>query len=136
MSDINVTIEDVSRKKCNKIFGNKKKFTKSNNGKHNFREGTKIFVNESLTPMNGFIAFNCRKLKLKELIHSCYSRNRVLNIKMTDKSRPVKIFHMESLVNLFLWILILRLEKRTWMHPRILMPLYIQPTNFKYSSVE
>ena len=101
MSDINVTIEDVSRKNCNKMFGNKKKFAKSNNGKHNFREGTKIFVNESLTPMNGFIAFNCRKLKRKELIHSCYSRNRVLNIKMTGKSRPVKIFHMESLLNLF-----------------------------------
>ena len=52
---------------------------------NNFREGT-IFANESLTPMNEFIPFNCRRLKRKELIHSCYSRNGILNIKMTDKS--------------------------------------------------
>ena len=126
MSDINVNIEEngmeachrfgkpdvkskskrtvfrfVNRKNCNKNFENKKKLAKLNNEKHNFREGTKIFVNESLTLMNELIAFNCRKLKRKELIHSCYSKNGVLNIKVTDKSRPVKIFHMESLLNLF-----------------------------------
>ena len=60
-----------------------------------------MFVSESLTPMNESITFNCRKLKHKELIHSCYSRNGIINIKMTDKSRPIKIFHMERLVNLF-----------------------------------
>ena len=92
----------VNRKNCNKIFENKKKLSKLNNGKHNFREETKIFVNESFTPMNEFIAFNYRKLRRKELIHTCYSRNGVLNIKMTGKSRPVKTFHMESLLNLFL----------------------------------
>ena len=59
------------------------------------------FFNESLTPVNELIAFNCRKLKRKELIHSCYSKNGVLNIKLTDKSRPDKIFHMESLLNFF-----------------------------------
>ena len=76
----------VNRKNFNKIFENKKKLNENNNGKHNFREGTKIFVSESLTPMNESIAFNCRKLKRKELIHSCYSRNGIINIKMTDKS--------------------------------------------------
>ena len=126
MSDINVNIEEnyieachrfgkpevtskskktivrfVNRKNCNKIFENKKKLAKLNNEKHNFREGTKTFVRESLTPMNEFIAFNCRKLKRKELIHSCYSRNGIIDIKMTDKSRPVKAFHIKRLVNFF-----------------------------------
>ena len=64
-----------NRKSCNKIFENKKKLAKLNNEKHNFREGTKILVSESLTPMNEYIAFNFRKLKCKELIHSFYSRN-------------------------------------------------------------
>ena len=91
----------VNRKNCNKIFENKKKLAKLNNEKHNFREGTKTFVRESLTPMNEFIAFNCRKLKRKELIHSCYSRNGIIDIKMTDKSRPVKAFHIKRLVNFF-----------------------------------
>ena len=92
----------VNRKNCNKIFENKKKLNENNNGKHNFREGTKIFVSESLTPMNESIAFNCRKLKRKKIIiHSCYSRNGIINIERTDKRRPVKVFHMERLVNLF-----------------------------------
>ena len=76
MSDINVNIEEndieachrfgkpdvtskskktivrfANRKNCNKIFENKKKLAKLNNEKHNFREGTQIFVGESLTPM-------------------------------------------------------------------------------------
>ena len=54
---------------------------------------------------------------------------------MTDKSQPVKLFQMENLLNCFR-ILIMSLGKFTWIHLRILMPLYIQPTNFKYSSVE
>ena len=65
------------------------------------RERAKIFVSERLTPMNESIAFNCRKLKRKELIYSCYSRKGMINIKMTDKSRPVKVFHMERPVNFF-----------------------------------
>ena len=126
MSDINVNIEEndieayhrfgkpdvtskckktiarfFNRKNCNKIFENKKKLAKLNNEKHNFREGTKMFVSERLIPMNESIAFNCRKLKRKELIFSCYSRKGIINIKMTDKSRPVKVFHMERPVNLF-----------------------------------
>ena len=92
----------ANRKNCSKIIENKRKPAKLNNQKHNFREGTKLFVSESLTPMNESIAFNCRKLKCKELIHSCYSRNGIINIKMTDKSQPIKIFYMEKLVNLFL----------------------------------
>ena len=126
MSDINVNIEEndieachrfgkpdvtskskktvacfVNRKNCYKIFENKKKLSKLNNEKHNFREGTRIFVSESLTPMNKSIALYCRKLKRKKLIHPCYSRNGIINIKMTDKSQPAKIFYMERLVNLF-----------------------------------
>ena len=103
-----IVVRFVNRKNCNKIFENKNKLkklnnelAKSSNEKHNFREGTKVFVNESLTPMNDFIAFNYRKLKREELIHSCCSRNGVLIIKMTNKSRPAKIFHMENLLNLF-----------------------------------
>ena len=89
------------RKNCNKIFENKKKVANLNGQKHNFREGTKSFVSESLTPMNESIAFNSRKLKREEIIHSCNSRNGIINIKRTDKSWPVKMFHMERLVNLF-----------------------------------
>ena len=51
--------------------------------------------------MNESNTFTWLKLKHKELIHTCYSRNWVKNIRMTDKSRPVNIFHMEKPENLF-----------------------------------
>ena len=101
----------VNKENCIKIFENKKKLVKLNHEKCNFREGTRIFVSKSLTPMN----------------ESSYSRNGVININMSDKKQPVKIFYMERLVNLFIEFshMILRLEKCTLMHLRILMPLYI-----------
>ena len=91
----------VNRKSSNKILENRKKLAKLNNEKHSFTEGTKMFVSESFTPMNESIAFNCRTLEHKELTHSLYRRNGVINIRMTDKRHPVKIFHVERLVNLF-----------------------------------
>ena len=50
--------------------------------------------------MDELISFNCRKLKRKEIINSFDSKNGILNIKMTEKSQPVKTFHIESLLNL------------------------------------
>ena len=108
ISDINVYIEENDidachrftktdarsklRKSCSRIFGNKKKLAKLNNEKHKFRGGVKLFVSESSTLMDESIAFNCRKLKRKELIHSCYSRNGIINIRMTDKTNLLKYF--------------------------------------------
>ena len=79
----NTIVRFVNRKNCNKIFENKKKLAKLNIEKHNFRKGANIFVSKTWTPMNESIAFNCGKLKRKELIHSCYNRNGIVNIKMT-----------------------------------------------------
>ena len=56
---------------------------------------------ESLTPMNEPIAFNYRKLKRKDLNCSSCNKNGVINIRITAKSQPVKIFHIERLNNLF-----------------------------------
>ena len=47
------------------------------------------------------IAYNCRKLKRNELIHSCFSRGGIIRIKQEERARPVKIFHMEKLHQFF-----------------------------------
>ena len=88
----------VSRKSCYKTFENKKKLANLNDKKHNCNKNIYQWIS---LKMNEPITFNCRSLKCKELIHSCYSRNGVINIRMTDKNRLVKIFHMERLINLF-----------------------------------
>ena len=89
-------VQFVNRKICNKIFENKKKLAKLN--KNNFTERTKILISDDLTPMNEPTAFNCRKLKCKELIHSCYNRNEVIYIRMSDKSFPVNFFRLNDLL--------------------------------------
>ena len=127
-----IIVSFVSRKSCNEIVRNKKKLAKLNNEKQNLWEGTKLFISETLTPMNESIAFNCRKLKCKEFSHSCYSRNGVTNIRMTYKRLPVKIFQMERLVSKYVF----RFWFWSWRNLWILMPLFIQPTNFKSSSLE
>ena len=62
-----------------------------------------VFINENLTPMNNRIAYNCRKLKRLNLISKTYTVNGMVylisnNIK---RGRPVKVLHMQTLLNLF-----------------------------------
>ena len=52
--------------------------------------------------MNESIACNCRNLKRNGLIHGCFSRDGIIRIKREERARPVKIFHMSKLHQLFL----------------------------------
>ena len=51
--------------------------------------------------MNESIACNFCKLKCNGLIHGYSSRNGVIRIKREERARPVKIFHMDKLHQLF-----------------------------------
>ena len=52
---------------------------------------TKIFANENLTFKNETLAFNRRKLKHKGHIFSSYTRNGVVFMKKSERSKPIKI---------------------------------------------
>ena len=71
------------------------------NEKHNFHAGTNIFVNKNLTPMNETIAYKCRKVKHRSLIHACYSRNGNVYTKENETSRSIKVFRLGKLISLF-----------------------------------
>ena len=51
--------------------------------------------------MNESIAFNCRKLKRSNIIHTCYNKEEVVHIKQDESSKPFKIFHISKLHKLF-----------------------------------
>ena len=51
--------------------------------------------------MNESIACNCRNLKRNGLIHGCFFRDGIIRIKREERARPVKIFHMSKLHQLF-----------------------------------
>ena len=51
--------------------------------------------------MNESIAFNCRKLKTSNIIHTCYTREGIVHIKQEESSKPFKIFHITTFYELF-----------------------------------
>ena len=91
----------MNRKKSKKVLFNKKKLSSLDCSKHNFKQNTKIFASENLTPMNESIAYRCRKLRCSGLIHGCFSRDGIVRIKCKEKDRPAKIFYMDKLHGLF-----------------------------------
>ena len=54
-----------------------------------------------LTPMNESIAYNCLNLKRNGFIHGCFSRDGIVRIKREERAKPVNIFHMDKLHQLF-----------------------------------
>ena len=91
----------VNRKHCKKALLNKKKLSNINNNKFNFNVETKLYINENLTSMNESIAFNCRKLKRSNIIHTYYTREGIVHIKQVESSEPFKIFHISKLYDPF-----------------------------------
>ena len=87
----------INRKNCKKVLSNKKKLDKIDCRKHSFTNNTKIFAIENLTS----IAYNSCKLKCNGLIHSCFSRDCIARMKCEETAKPVNIFHMEKLHQLF-----------------------------------
>ena len=43
--------------------------------------------------MNENIAFEARKLKRREAIHSCFTRDGVAHIKLSEHDKAIKMFH-------------------------------------------
>ena len=62
---------------------------------------TKIFASENLAPMNESFAYDCHKLKCNGLIHGCFSRDSIIKIKREERAKPLKIFQMDKLCQLF-----------------------------------
>ena len=51
--------------------------------------------------MNENIAFNGRKLKWSGLVHACFTIDGIVRIKKSENSKPLKVFHMKNLHELF-----------------------------------
>ena len=51
--------------------------------------------------MNENIAFNGRKIKRSGLVHACFTVDDIVRIKKSENSKPLKVFHMKNLRELF-----------------------------------
>ena len=92
----------INRKYCKKALVNRKKLININSEmKYNFSRNNKIFINENLTRENESIAFCGRKLKRNSKIHSCFTRDGIVFINKTEKSKAFKVHHMNALYDAF-----------------------------------
>ena len=69
--------------------------------KYKFPGNTKIFANENLTFMNETLAFHERKLKREGHIFSSYTRNGVVFIKKSERSKPITIPSLKTFYDQF-----------------------------------
>ena len=51
--------------------------------------------------MNENIAFNGRKFKRSGLFHACFTIDGIVRIKKSENKKPLKVFHLKNLCELF-----------------------------------
>ena len=51
--------------------------------------------------MNEDIAFNGKKLEQRGLFQACFTIDDIVRIKKSENSRPLNVFHMKNLCELF-----------------------------------
>ena len=91
----------LNRKHFKKALLNRRKLQSLDKEKHSFSQNTKVFINENMTVVNENIAFNSRKLKWSGLAHACFTIDGIVRIKNSETSKPLKVFHMKILRELF-----------------------------------
>ena len=60
-----------------------------------------MFISENLTRTNKWLACQGRKLKRNNLVNACYTRDGIVTIKISDRSKAIKVYHMNDLLDLF-----------------------------------
>ena len=95
-----VIVKFKCRKHRQKVLYNRKNLQSKGLELTQLKFSGKLFVNESLSHENQQLAYKCRKLKSARKIYSTWFYNSCVNIKLSEHSNPVKIFHVRDIENL------------------------------------
>ena len=90
----------INRKHCKCALVNRKKL-KSFNSENIGLPNVKLYFNENLTEYNNTLAFYGCKLKHAGLINITYTLNGTVHILQTVGERPIKVFHLSKLLELY-----------------------------------
>ena len=90
----------INGKHCKCALVNRKKL-KSFNSESIGLPDVKLYFNENLTEYNNRLTFFVCKLKHAGLINSTYTLNGTVDILQTVGERPIKVFHMSKLLELY-----------------------------------
>ena len=78
----------------NKLSQNHKNYSFNTNN-------NSLFISENLTRMHKSLAHQGRKLKRDNLANACYTRDGIVTIKISDRYKAIKVYHMNDLLDLF-----------------------------------
>ena len=94
-------IRFVNRKHAIQALYNKKNLSQVKK-KYTFNPNNNpFFISENLTRMNESLAYQGKKLKRNNLVNACYTRDGTVTIKINERSKAIKIHHINNLLELF-----------------------------------
>ena len=85
----------------NKVLANRKNFQNKSEDLRQLKFSGKLFISESMCHENHQLANKCRQLKNAGKIYSNWFWNTAVNVKLSERSNPVKIFHIIEIEKLF-----------------------------------
>ena len=88
----------IAKFKCRKlkrsVLVNMKNLRNKSEDLCQLRFSGKLLISESMCHENHQLAYKCRQLKNAGKIHSTWFWNNEVNVKLSERSKPVKIFHI------------------------------------------
>ena len=96
-----VIVKFKCRKLKQKVLVNRKNLRNKSEDLRQLKFSGKLFISESMCHENHQLAYKCRQLKNAGKIHSTWFWNNAVNVKLSERSNPVKIFHIIDIEKLF-----------------------------------
>ena len=82
------------RKPKQSVLVNSKNLRNKSEDLRQLKFSGKLFISESMCHENHHLAYICRQLKNDSKIYSTWFWNNAVNVKLSERSNPVKIFHI------------------------------------------
>ena len=89
-----VIVKFKCRKLKRRVFVNRKNLRNKSEDLRQLKFSGKLFISESMCHENHQLAYKCCQLKNAGKIHSTWFWNNAVNLKLSERSNPVKIFHI------------------------------------------
>ena len=96
-----VIVKFKCRKLKRRVLVNRRNLRNKSEDLRQLKFSGKLFILESTCHENHQLAYKCRQLKNAGKIHSTWFWINAVNVKLSERSNPVKIFHFIDIEKLF-----------------------------------
>ena len=96
-----VIVKFKCRKLKRRVLVNRKNLRNKSEDLRQLKFSGKLFISESMCHENHQLAYKCRQMKNARKIHSTWFWNNAVNVKLSERSNPIKIFHIIDIEKLF-----------------------------------